>query len=81
MYQVSRQFDASGPFQLLGVTGKKRMTDATVPAGTAVVTYEVRAVRSTAIGPVAQFVVHFGNRGNLPAAFHPNRRDATTIAA
>ena len=36
---------------------------ATIPAGTPTVTYKVQAVRSTAVGTAAQFVVNFGVAG------------------
>lgn len=81
MYQVSRRLGPDGPWVLLGVTGRRRMIDSTIPRGTGVVTYEVRAVRSTAVGPPAKFEVSFGTDGKLPEGFIPTRRDATTIAA
>jgi len=34
--------------------------DATIPAGSSQVTYQMQAVRSTAAGPWAQFNVNFG---------------------
>jgi hypothetical protein len=66
MYQVSRRVGAggaSGPFVALGGSGTKTFLDATVPASAAAaggVTYQVQAVRSTAVGVAAQFVVNFG---------------------
>jgi hypothetical protein len=59
-YQVSRRTGASGEFTAIGVAGKKSFTDTTVPAGVASVTYQITAVRSTAIGVAAQFLVNFG---------------------
>ena len=41
----------------------RSFVDATVPAGTPSVTYQVVAVRSTAIGVAAQFTVNFGVGG------------------
>jgi hypothetical protein len=49
-----------GAFAPIGSVGRRKFTDATVPAGVASVTYQIRAVRSTATGPAAQFVVNFG---------------------
>jgi hypothetical protein len=63
VYQVSRRIgDAGGggPFVAAGVVGKRTFVDTTLPAGTASVTYEVVAVRSTATGVAARFVVNFG---------------------
>jgi hypothetical protein len=60
MYQVTRRIGGSGPFHALGGSGTKTFLDPTVPAGTASVTYQVTAVRSTATGTAAQFTVNFG---------------------
>jgi hypothetical protein len=63
MYQVSRRIGASGPFVAVGGSGTRSFDDVTVPAGTASVTYQVQAVRSTAVGVAAQFIVNFGISG------------------
>jgi hypothetical protein len=64
MYQVARRVGgATGPFVAIGGSGVKSFTDATVPAGVAAVTYQITAVRSTATGVAAQFVVNFGVGG------------------
>ena len=63
MYQVSRRAGGSGPFAQIGGTGVRSFVDDTVPAGTAAVTYQIRAVRSTTAGVAAQFVVNFGVGG------------------
>ena len=63
MYQVYRRTTATGEFTYLGGAGEKKFVDATVPAGTARVTYQIQAVRSTAVGPWAQFNVTFGTAG------------------
>jgi hypothetical protein len=65
MYQVWREIDG-GPMVYVGGSGSKTFTDTTVPAGSAVVTYNVQAVRSTATGAWATFVVTFGNTGATP---------------
>jgi hypothetical protein len=62
-YQVSRRTGGVGAFAPVGGTGNKTFVDATVPAGVAAVTYQVVAVRSTAIGVAAQFTVNFGVGG------------------
>ncbi len=43
----------------LGATGLKKFVDATIPAGTAMATYQIQAFRSTMAGPWAQFNVNF----------------------
>ncbi len=59
-YQVWRRVGLAGEFTFLGGTGPKEFTDASIPAGTSQVTYQLQATRSTAIGPWAQFNVNFG---------------------
>jgi hypothetical protein len=63
IYQVSRKVGTAGAFTVVGGSGLKTFDDATVPAGVAAVTYQVQAVRSTAAGVPAQFVVNFGVGG------------------
>ena len=62
IYQVWRRIGSGGggEFGYLGGTGTKSIVDATVPAGSAGVTYQIQAVRSTVTGPWAQFNVNFG---------------------
>lgn len=74
MYEVRRQIDAAaaGEFTYLGSTGSRKFIDATLPAGTAQVTYQIQAVRSTLAGPVARFIVNFGTgAAGQPAASAP----------
>jgi hypothetical protein len=63
LYKVSRQISVNGPFEFLGVVGEKKFVDETIPPGTATVTYQVQAFRSTKAGPVAEYNVHFGTIG------------------
>lgn len=63
MYQVSRRTGSTGAFATIGGSGTKTFDDATVPAGVAGVTYQIVAVRSTAVGVAAQFTVNFGVGG------------------
>ena len=66
IYQVSRRTGATGAggaFVAVGGTGTRSFVDPTVPAGAAAVTYQIQAVRSTAVGPWAQFNVNFGVSG------------------
>jgi hypothetical protein len=59
MYQIYRSV-GDGEFQYLGGCGEKRYVDATVPAGATKLTYQIQAVRSTAVGMWATFNVNFG---------------------
>ncbi|HZZ42414.1 MAG TPA: hypothetical protein VFE58_05720 [Tepidisphaeraceae bacterium] len=60
IYQVWRRVGATGDFVYLGGSGEKNFTDETLPAGSAAVTYQIQGVRSTSVGPFAQFNVNFG---------------------
>ena len=67
MYQVYRRVGFDGEETFLGAGGKKKFTDATIPAGTRCVVYRIVAVRSTARGDAAEFPVNLGVNGRLPA--------------
>ena len=72
IYQVYRAAGVNGDFAFLGATGKKRFTDATVPAGTRTLVYRIVAVRSTARGDGAEFPVNLGVTGKpIPTMFVP----------
>ena len=80
IYQVWRRINGTGgtggasvDFAYLGGSGTKSFTDSTVPAGSAAVTYQIQAVRSTAVGPWAQFNVNFGVSGgeSMTASVEP----------
>jgi hypothetical protein len=60
IYQVWRRIGGTGEFSYCGGCGTKTFTDATIPAGSSQVTYQIQAVRSTAVGEWAQFNVNFG---------------------
>ena len=60
IYQIYRRATAAGEFTYLGGAGDKRFVDTTLPAGASQVTYQIQGVRSTAVGPFAQFNVNFG---------------------
>ncbi|MCC6230715.1 MAG: hypothetical protein IT432_16005 [Phycisphaerales bacterium] len=65
VYEVKRR-DGSGTggaFGYVGSTGVKTFTDETVVSGTASVTYQVTAIRSTQRGNPGQFTVSFGVGG------------------
>ena len=65
IYQVLRRIGAAGAFIPLTTLGARGFTDTTLPAGTATVTYQITAVRSTAAGVPAQFTVNFGSGGEV----------------
>ncbi|MEZ0265336.1 MAG: hypothetical protein ACAI43_11465 [Phycisphaerae bacterium] len=67
MYLIWRRV-GSGEFVSVGGSGTKSFVDATLPAGAASVTYQIQAVRSTAVGAAAQFVVNFGVSGGTMTA-------------
>ena len=79
-YQVARRIGAGGAggaggaFVAIGGSGIKEFTDATIPAGSSSVTYQITAVRSTAVGAPAQFTVNFGvgGGGEMTASVGPN---------
>lgn len=60
VYQLSRRTGATGPFDVVGIVGKRSFVDTTLPADTSSVTYEIVAVRSTTTGVANRFVVNFG---------------------
>lgn len=62
IYEVKRQI-GGGAFAFVGATGVRTFTDDTLPNGSAPVTYQITAVRSTQRGNPAQFVVNFGMGG------------------
>ena len=67
-YQVWRRLGGEGEFSYLGASGLKRYVDATIPAGTQQVQYQVRGIRPTAAGAWAQFNVNFGQSSSTGAA-------------
>ena len=69
VYQVFRQIGGAGEFKYLGGAGEKSFVDSSVPAGATQLTYQIQAVRSTAIGMWATFNVNFGtNTGGAMTA-------------
>lgn len=64
IYEVMRRSGGgAGAFTFAGATGVKLFTDETLPSDSAPVTYQITAVRSTARGNPAQFIVNFGIGG------------------
>jgi hypothetical protein len=64
MYQVERALGYFSKFESLGIVGKKKFRDETVPAGSATVIYRVTALRSTRIGQPGEVIVHLGVGGH-----------------
>lgn len=62
VYEVKRSL-GGGPLAYIGSTGVRSFTDDTLTAGAAPVTYQITAIRSTARGNPAQFLVNFGTGG------------------
>jgi hypothetical protein len=79
-YYVSRKI-GDAPYAPLGITGKRKFIDETLPAGTARVTYKVQAVRSTGAGPSAEFPLSLGNTGDMPKGMIMPRTTQLTVAA
>ncbi|MBM4108026.1 MAG: hypothetical protein FJ255_04340 [Phycisphaerae bacterium] len=65
IYEVKRSIGGppAGALTFVGATGVKSFTDETLPSGSAPVTYQITAVRSTSRGSPAQFTVNFGIGG------------------
>ena len=82
LYQLYRAVGASNEFEYLGGAGEKKFVDGTVPAGATRLTYRIQAVRSTAVGMWAEFVVNFGtNAGGGMTAMVTDGSPAPKIAA
>ena len=80
-YQVYRRTMPTGSFVFQASTGAKSFTDTTLPAGSSQVTYQVRAVRSTAAGAWAQFNVNFGAGGIVGGVVSSSEQMLPRIAA
>jgi hypothetical protein len=81
MYNVSRQIGFDGPVEFLATVGAKRFIDATLPAGATRVTYAVRAVRSTKVGPEGRFDISIGG-ARMPLGMGlPTMGKAMAVAA
>lgn len=66
VYFVTRKFVGESGFTLLGASGERNFTDATIPFGTSSATYIVQAQRGQTSGPASQqLTVTFGVSGGL----------------
>jgi hypothetical protein len=70
-----------GEFEYLGGSGAKEFIDATIPAGETALTYQIQAVRSTAVGLWATFNVNFGTNSAGGATTSVTETSAPKIAA
>lgn len=66
MYELRRSINGRD-WQPVAITGQKRHTDTTIPAGASCITYQIRAVRSTAVGSAAVFTVQLGGSARQAA--------------
>ena len=80
MYQVFRKIGTAEPLYL-GGSGDKKFSDATLPAGTANVTYMIQAVRSSGVGAWADFNVKIGVSGTSPIVAATAHTDLVKLAA
>jgi hypothetical protein len=60
IYQVGRKNVGDAQFTYIGGAGVREFTDNTLVAGSSGVVYRIQAVRSTAVGDEAEFIVNFG---------------------
>lgn len=67
MYRISRQLGRQSAFEFVGVVGTRKYVDLTLPPGTAEVTYQVQAIRSTTEGPIARHTANLGVPEDHPA--------------
>jgi hypothetical protein len=81
IYQIWRRIGADGEFAYLGGSGDKTFIDSTIAAGSSQVTYQIQAVRSTGVGPWAQFNVNFGVGGGGAMMASVTEGKPTKIAA
>ncbi len=63
IYEVRRKPSGGSAWTFIGATGERKFTDDTLLAGSAGVTYQITAVRSTSRGEPASFNVSFGVGG------------------
>ena len=81
MYQVRRSING-GRFEPLATVGERSFVDRSVPSGTSEIIYEVRGVRSTAVGEAATQIVRLNGDGmrGIPV-MQVSSRKAALIAA
>jgi hypothetical protein len=67
-YNIHRHIGPpGGQWEFLGIAGRRKYEDVTLPPGAAVATYRIQAFRSTALGVVVEHNVIFGGvSGDTP---------------
>ena len=80
MYHIERAIGITGPMVWIGTSGEKKFVDESIPAGTASILYQVRAVRSTKVGPQGTHIVHLCGSGRLVGGFVAKPRRARIAA-
>ena len=69
---MRRRIGVNGPLQFLGAVGVRSCVDATVPAGTTQLIYQIQAIRTKSQGDAAEFIVSLGGAAQrMPAAMRP----------
>lgn len=64
VYSVMRRTDSTGTFTQVGVTGSRAFTDATIPAGSPSMQYQIKGFRGQTTGPASPiFTLQFGHGG------------------
>ena len=66
VYEVQRRI-GSGAFSFLELAGERAFEDATIPAGSSNIVYQITAVRGKTRGQSALFLVNFGVAGAVTA--------------
>jgi hypothetical protein len=65
IYHIWRSIGMDDRFVLIGHSGKKEFLDETIPRGTTIVYYRVRAVRTTCQSEPADYFLRFGTDGKV----------------
>lgn len=60
IYHLWRSAGNPDNYAFIGGAGAREFTDNTVPSGDAIVYYKIKAIRTTAMGDPAEFMVRFG---------------------
>ena len=85
MYKVERDATGSGagPFELVGIAGKKQFVDESLPQGSRRVVYRVTAMRSTRKGQAGECIVPLGVNASWARArakFYATREEQNLAA-
>lgn len=73
IYRVHRQTDLDPVFRCLGLVGRRRFVDSSIPRGVSSLIYQIQALRSGKEGPIARYSVDlYSTMPVLPAQRDPN---------